>query len=216
MPFDYEKVVRKAFDHLGPRNPLKKLRDSDKRVLVALLDMYMRTPDEFFNPLEEAADIVAEAGALGRRIQSDVLRGQLTQLLAPFPARLLGSAQDLAARLEDFSQKLGILLDNIAGKRGHKRKMGRNQFLIMASEFVSVKTGKHHDEHLAELIQAVSPQSGFDDEKCISKKDISGDSIRKKREHLKEIYPHMYAVRISWVRSLPAVRDHRPEPLRRR
>ena len=79
------------------------------------------------------------------------------------------------------------LLDNLVGKRGHKEKVQKNTFLIMASEFVRVKTGNYYDEHLAELLQTL-PRIDLNQQE-----DISGDSIRKKREHLKKVYPVIYA-----------------------
>jgi hypothetical protein len=55
----------------------------------------------------------------------------------------------------------------------------------MASEFVRCRTGKHYDEHLAELFQAINNDSDL--------KDFSGDAIRRKREHFKKAYPLLYA-----------------------
>jgi len=70
-------------------------------------------------------------------------------------------------------------MTHVAGKQGQKHKTSANQNLIMASELVRLKTGEPHDEHLAELLQAISPdaESGPD-------ADISGDSIKKKRDLL--------------------------------
>ena len=193
MAIDYAKVVREAFEEVGARNPLKKLDDLDKRLLVSFLYIY-RAPirlDKAYKHFEECADIAAEAGELGRRIRSVVLGGQLAQILN------FGTIQDLPARLENFSIQLGSFLDKVAGKRGHKSKVAKSRFLITASELVRLKTGKHYDEHLAELLQAVGPRVSL--EKLA---DISGDSIRKKREHLKKTYPLVYAHIVTEVRNL--------------
>ena len=90
----------------------------------------------------------------------------------------------------------GTLLANAAGKRGHKGKVQKNTFLIMASELVRLKTGNHYDEHLAELLQTVNPMIDVNEQE-----DISGDSIRKKREHIKKAYPLIYADCVNKIRS---------------
>ena len=186
VPIDYEKVVNESFKNVGPRNPLKQLSDSDKRFLVALLDVFVRAPD--LNPAflhyEKAAGIASEAESLARSIRSVVFEGDLAQVLEPF----VGGFQDLPARLESFSRRVRTLVDNTVGKRGHKGKVQRNTFLIMASELVRLKTGNHYDEHLAELLQTVNPRIDRNPQE-----DTSGDSIRKKREHLKNAYPLIYA-----------------------
>ena len=194
MSIDYEKVVKESFENVGPRNPLKKLGDSDKRFLVALLDVYRSAPDLdlAFLHYEKAASIASEAEALGRSIRSVVFEGDLAQVLEPF----VGSFQDLPARLDSFSLRLRTLVDNTVGKRGHKGKVQKNTFLIMASEFVRLKTGNHSDEHLAELLQTVDPRIDLNQHE-----DISGDSIRKKREYLKKVYPLIYANCVNTVRS---------------
>jgi hypothetical protein len=155
MPIDYEKVVKESFQNVGPKNPLKRLSDSDKRLLLAFLDVYVRAPDlaPAYLLWEKAARIATEANSLGRSIRSVVFEGHLAEVLAPF----VEGFQDLPARLLSFSLHLGVLLDNAAGKRGHKGKVQKNIFLIMASELVRLKTGNHYDEHLAELLQTVNP-----------------------------------------------------------
>lgn len=185
MAFDYWNVVRTSFENIGPRNPLKKLNDYDKRILVSLLKVYASMPQngEFYELLDEAAGVAADAGALATRMRSKVFQGPLAEMVAPF----LSSLKDLPQRLLYFSRQLGTLLDQTCGKRGHKGKTGKNVLLIMASEFVRLKTGKHNDEHLAELLQAVDPGIGVNENA-----DISGDAIRKKREHLKKVYRLLY------------------------
>lgn len=97
----------------------------------------------------------------------------------------LGEFQDLPPRLEAFGILFGELLNRVVGKSGQKNKLAKNEFLVMASEFVLLKTNRYNDEHLAELIQALSDEADLS--------DFSGDAIHKKREHMKRIYPLVYA-----------------------
>jgi hypothetical protein len=195
MSLDYPKVVTDAFVNVGPRNPLKKLTDYDKHLLVALLVLHEHVPsvDVASNLLDEAARVAADAGKLAKRIRDQVLGGTTGELLAPL---LKGGFKDLPARLEAFSE-LEIVLTNLAGKRGHKGKVGRNEHLLMASELVSLRLGQHYDEHLAELIQALTfnPDLSAD-------ADTSGDSIRKKREHFKRTYPLRYKHAVDRIRNI--------------
>jgi hypothetical protein len=191
MAFDYAKFVRKSFDNVGPKNPLRELDDSDKHLLVSLLFVHAKSPkdDQATAPLEEVAAIAAEAGALAKKLESSVFGGSL----APILASILGGTEDLPARLKDFSNRMGSVLEQAVGKRGQKHKVLNNQFLIMASELVRLRTGKHHDEHLADLLQTLPPRAELIGE------DVSGDSIRKKREHLKRAYPVAYALAVKRV-----------------
>ena len=182
MAFDYDKYVNESFKQLGPKNPLRSLSASDRRVLTSVIDVYLHvTPKDVYNRVyeqwETAAEIAEEAAKLGRRIKTSLFEGQLAEELGP----LLRGARQLPAFLEAFSIFRGQIVDNSVGKRGHKGKIARNNFLVAASELVLCWTGKHHDEHLAELIQVI----GADRDDLT---DISGDSIRKKREHLKKTY----------------------------
>jgi hypothetical protein len=200
MALGYPKVVTEAFVNLGPRNPLKKLTDYDKHLLVALLLVHEHVPsvDRASNLLEQAARVAADAGKLARRIRDQVLGGTTGELLAPL---LKAGLKDLPARLEAFSQ-LEMILTNLAGKRGHKAKVARNEYLLMASELVSLRLGQCYDEHLAELIQALTfnPDLSAD-------ADTSGDSIRRKREHFKRTYPVRYKYAVDQIRRSIAKRD---------
>jgi hypothetical protein len=139
-------------------------------------------PLAIFDDFEEIAEITAQAGALGRSIQAKMFAGPRAPALAPF----LHKFQHLPTELAYFSNVIGALIETLAGKRGHKAKIAKNQHLIEASEFVRQKTGKYYDEHVAELLQTI-PRLNVDVEE-----DISGDAIRKKREHLKRTYPLIY------------------------
>lgn len=97
--------------------------------------------------------------------------------------------------------RLRFVLDITAGKPGQNRKMMRNRCLVVAGEFVWLKTGTYNDEHLAYLMQAVSlvpaPEADF------SGTDFSGDAIRKKRNYLSSKYPFPYSRALSEAQRLP-------------
>ena len=193
MAGDYATAVRRSFENIGPRNPLRKLTAHDRRLLVAFLQIQVSAPESggVSDFLEEIAQIADEAGALGSSIKAKMFAGPLAESLAPF----LGDFQYLPAVLALFSKRIGDLVENAVGKRGHKGRVYKNQFLIMASEFVRQKTGKHYDEHLAELLQSVPGVDADGD-------DISGDAIRKKREHLKRTYPLIYRSAVDRARRI--------------
>jgi len=204
MALDYPTLVRKRFENVGPKNPLRGLSDHDKCFLTALLEVYARAPesDKLSDTLEEAAGIAAEAGSLAGKIESRFLSGPLAEMLGLY----IGSSRDLPARLATFSKSMGAIIDNLVGKRGHKGKTSRNRFLIMASEFVRLKTGKHYDEHLAELMQTINPSIDFDGD------DISGDSIRKKRVHLKKTYALLYGHTVRLLQTRYMGSSGKPKP----
>jgi hypothetical protein len=178
----------KAFQEIHPKNPLNKLNDSDRKILWAMLMVYAHASgpkhgeraNAFFKELDSMSKTVADAAKLGTRLKSQVFKGTSSEALRPFTAGF----DDLPARLIEFSKTLGEALNSF-GKQGHKAKILTNQSLVQASEFVLVKTGQHYDEHLAELFQAIGNRP--------EELELSGDAIRKKREHLKESYPVVYA-----------------------
>lgn len=189
ITFDYKGYVAAAFAHTGPRNPLKAFDEADKSLLVSLLAIFLVSPPPSDNTVEDFEKLAEIAGqtktwAKGIRLALD---SQFSRELQSMPSlnTALGSFHDLPPRLEAFGILIGGLLDRIAGKRGQKGKLMKNQFLIMASEFVRLKTKRYNDEHLAELIQALSHEADLS--------DISGDAIHKKREHMKRTYPLVYA-----------------------
>ena len=178
----------KAFQEIHPKNPLNKLNDSDRKALWALLMAYdyasrikrgERT-NAFLKELDSMSKTVADAAKLGARLKSQVFEGTSSEALRPFTAGF----EDLPMRLIGFSKTLGEALNSF-GKQGHKAKILANQSLVQASEFVLVKTGQHYDEHLAELFQAIGNRP--------EELELTGDAIRKKREHLKGSYPVLYA-----------------------
>jgi hypothetical protein len=190
MASDIAKRVREAFENTHPRNPLNKLQEDDKCLLWAWLTVYSscevkpKKRSDFVNRLEQTTKMAADAAALGRRIQTEVFQGEFAESIGP----LLVGFKDLPLRLHAFASRLGGLF-GVFGKPGHKGRMLNNQPLIMASEFVRLRTGGYYDEQLAELYQAISvePESSSD-----TPEDFSGDAIRKKRENFQENYPFLY------------------------
>ena len=178
--FDFEEYVESGFAHTGPRNPLRTLTPEDKIVLVSLLTLYLEPCPPEDAAFEQAAETATHASALAERIH---------QLLGTYFAQalqdVLGDFHDLPMRLKTFSLLFGGLCDQLLGKRGHQGRLWKNQFLVMASEFIRHKTNRYNDEHLAELIQAINPSSDL--------ADFSGDAIHKRRQNLKRTYPLAYA-----------------------
>jgi hypothetical protein len=126
--------------------------------------------------------LLEKEAKLGSKLESEVFHGPNSDVLLPY----ISSFSDLPRQLTEFTKVVGGMLD-LFGKRGHKEGNLYGFFLIVASEFVRLKTGQHYDEHLAELYQAVSERSLTE--------DLSGDAIRKRREYLKKSYPDLY----SWM-----------------
>jgi hypothetical protein len=193
MALDYSKLVDRSFKYIGPKNPLRGLSGPDRTLLFSLLFIYrfeqtMPHRSKALEAAEEMSKIAADSTALAQRIRSVMIEGKFALPLDPF----LPGFRDLPSQLDLFGKRLGTLMTHVAGKQGQKHKTTANQLLIMASELVRLKTGEPHDEHLAELLQAISPDAepGPDT-------DISGDSIKKKREYMSKTYPAMYSSTIS-------------------
>jgi len=132
--------------------------------------------------LEEEAKLVADAAKLASKLESEVFHGPNSDVLLPY----ISSFSGLPGQLAEFSKVVGGMLD-LLGKRGHKEGNIYGFLLIVASEFVRLKTGQHYDEHLADLYQAISERPPTE--------DLSGDAIRKRRQYLKKCYPDLY----SWM-----------------
>jgi tellurite resistance protein len=177
--------VAKAFQEIHPDNPLRELNPSERKYLWALLffaDTVMSPGggDVIFKELDRMSKIVSDAAKLSAKLKSQIFGGTSSEALRPFTVGF----EDLPARLTEFSEILGEVLDS-TGKRGHKKKALATKYIVQASEFVWMRTGHHYDEHLAELLQPIRKRAEFD--------DFSGDAIRKRRENLKEHYPMLYA-----------------------
>lgn len=175
--------VKRYFDHLSDTNELRKLSEPDKHRLVAFLVMYGAPGfDIAYQPLEQLSSIASKAQRLAGEIRSALSEGPVAQVFG----QLLNTFVNLPRSLEAFSSAAENLVANFSGKPGHKARIGRNQFLVVASEFVRRKLGQHLDGDLAELAQAVNP--GTED----SPIDISSEAIRKSRQYLERNYPIIY------------------------
>ena len=170
---------------LPPDNPLNRLNDADRVLLFSMLMIYdvvttrvaKDRPEE--DPLERMAKLAADAAILSAKLESEVFQGPYADVFLPY----ISSFRDLPRRLAEFSELIGRKL-NLLGKPGHKGRNLRNQYLILASEFVRLKAGQHYDEHVAELYQAIPGRPPSE--------DLAGDAIRKKRDYIKRCYPDLY------------------------
>jgi hypothetical protein len=189
MAYDYAPFVRKVFEDTGPNNPLRKLSDEKKHVLVALVHVYLMERLLALNTgnadaLDEIGTIAAEASDLANRMRTLVFGGSLAEPLSS----LVGKFRGLPSILEAFASQTSWLV-NQTGKPGHKEKLWRSHYLIVGSEFIHGVAGNYFDEHFAEVIQTVAFRCNPSSEAG----DLSGDAIRKKREHIKKTYPAMFA-----------------------
>ena len=180
MVSDPGATARRAFAEIGPKNPLAKLSKSDKESLCTLLTLYERSSkNPPSDPWEEIEKLAAQAAAIASRLDGDVFQGSTGEMLKPF----LSGYEDVPQRLRSLSAELGALAA-LQGKPGYKSKNFSIQFLVMASEFVRLGTKRPNNEHLAELLQAIDTVSELN--------SLTGDAIRKKREHLRKNYPDLY------------------------
>lgn len=179
-------AVDRSFKYLGPENPLRELSDPDKTALFSWLYLYrfertVHLRSKASEAAEEMSKIAADSTALAQRIRSVMIEGKFALPLEAF----LPGFRDLPSRLDLFGKRLGALMVHMAGKQGQKRKIGTNRNLVLAAEFVRMRTGKPHYECLSELLQAIDPESEPD-------ADVSSDSIRKKIENMRKVYPVIY------------------------
>jgi hypothetical protein len=177
--------MAEAFKNLKLDSPLLELNGSDRDLLFALIVTYggaKETVDakRSKNPWQVMVRTVAAAGKAGARLKRDVFLGPLPKFLPIYAEEYA----DLPDRLIEFSKVVGALLA-LAGKAGHENKVLKNQLLVLASEFVLLRTRRYNDEHLADLIQTIAKfplSDGF-----------SANSITHERERLKKNYPQLYA-----------------------
>jgi hypothetical protein len=188
--------MNEAFEGLHLDAPLRKLDDSDRIVLWALLLTYAHfSPEklvtEEINDLERLSKIMADAARVGAELRSEVLEGPLSGPFRPF----IAGFADVPLRLARFSERLGKEL-NSYGKPGHKARIRSTQWLVEASEFIRLKTHQYNDEHLADLFQAI--ETDYEE----PQEDLSSDAIRKKRKYLKKHYPRRYADALEQAKKL--------------
>jgi hypothetical protein len=172
LAHDYRGTVNRWFSGTSMGNPLRKLSESDKLLLCSMLRLYAAGRPGLADQLDKIAKLAVTAELLGRSIR-EVLHSDAGRVF-------VANFADLPSRLEDFSRLRDL---DLVGKRGHKGKILRNYWLVMASEFVLLKTKTAYSEHLADLLQQILPDEYG---------DISGDAIRKSRDHFKHTYPALY------------------------
>jgi hypothetical protein len=200
MKIATKRRLEESFNNIGPKNPLRTLGPQDKKHLWACLKLYSETQlSELSGALaqfETASRTTSEAAKLAARIEEQFLGGPASRSFEPF----MRGFHDLPAQLRRFSATLGDLLQ-ASGRQGHKERLFSNRFLVTASELVRVRTGTHNDEHLAELFQSVGGEN--------FEIDVSGDAIRKKREHIRKNYPDIYAGIERFVGNIRKPRPHK-------
>jgi hypothetical protein len=183
MAHDLPGLSRRAFQQLETGNPLEEFPESDRILLCSMLlleatiEKADRQSDE--DPFKRAAALAREAGRLGARLETEVFHGPYSDLM-PFTSGF----SDLPERLAEFSKIVGEVMAPFGGP-GHEGKVFDVFSLILATEFVRLRTGHFYDETLAELYQYVSGR----------RKHFSADTIRRRRDRLKEQSPHIY----SWM-----------------
>lgn len=178
-----KRLTAKAFAALGPRNPLQQLSAEDKQLLWNMLFFYAfmklaghRWPNA--EPFERVARTTRDAAKFAAKLEADVFQGPLAKELQPY----FSGFEDLPKVLRAFANRVGEILD-LLGKPGRQGELQINRRLVIASEFVRLRTGSYHDEHVAELLQGIRLQN---------EPDFSGDAIHKKRNYLKRKHPAFY------------------------
>ena len=188
MAHDLAGLSRRAFKQLETGNPLEKLPESDRILLCSMLllgatiEKAARQSDE--DPFKRVAALAREAGRLGARLESEVFQGLYSDLM-PFTSGF----SDLPERLAEFSKIVGEAMAPFGGP-GHEGKVFDVFPLILATEFVRLRTDHYYDEALAELYQYVSGR----------RKQFSADTIRSRRDYLKEHSPLIYSWMLERVR----------------
>jgi hypothetical protein len=181
---DLADLTATAFESLHCDAPLKGLDDGEKMGLVVLLKVYEATTQEggsdpYFEQMERVAKVAAEAAAFGARLESEVFQGPFADYLPPYTSKF----RELPKQLAEFSMMYGFFMRRF-GKSGHKAKIHADYWLVMASEFVRLKTGQYCDGQMGELLNAVGKYSDPD--------GVSDERIRKRRLYFMKHYQWLY------------------------
>jgi len=179
---------------------LRNLSSEDQVVLWALLKLYDagNRGDKKRSPvaeLEKLTELAKRTAQLAQELGTDVFSGPM----APLLSQVTTGYEHLPKQLGQFSTRLGTALSHL-GKPGRKYEVATKKWLVVASEFVRLKSGQYYDEHLTELFQAIREDTGIDD-------DFSGDAIRKQRERMSKEYPAAYQAAIIEARHRNAHRE---------
>jgi hypothetical protein len=182
---DLPDLTAKAFQSLlREEGPLAKLDGGDRMTLVVLLKVYEEATQEegsdpYFEQMERVAKVAGEAAAFGAKLESEVFQGPFADYLPPYTSKF----RELPKQLDEFSKEYGFYMRRF-GKSGHKAKIHAGYWLVMASEFVRLKTNQYCDGQMGELLYAIVENPGPE------AKD--GAAIRKRRDYLKEQFPWLY------------------------
>jgi hypothetical protein len=174
----------KAFRSLNRDARIQRLDDGDRMALVVLLKAYEDVTreggsDPYFEQMERVAKIATEAAAFGAKLESEVFQGPFADYLPPYTSK----HRELPKQLAEFSREYGFYMRRW-GKSGHKAKIHADYWLVMASEFVRLKTNQYCDGQMGELLYAIEENPGPE------AKD--GAAIRKRRDYLKEQFRWLY------------------------
>jgi hypothetical protein len=135
--------------------------------------------DPDFEQMERISKLAAEAAIFGSKLELEVFQGPFANYMHPYTSRY----RELPKLLAEFSMEYGLYMRRY-GKSGHKAKIHAHHLLVMASEFVRLKTGEYCDGQMGELIQAVGNHPNLEAK--------SDEAIRKKRNFLKKHYRWQY------------------------
>lgn len=149
-------------------------------------------------PFEEATRLIAEFVRTSDELQTQLFRGVCSKFL---PAGREGFLESLE-KLSEFLQSVKAEWDDF-GRPGQKEDVVAAHFLVIATEFVWLRTRKRHYANLSELFGHVSnsaePRKG---------ELLSPEAIRQKRNRLKMHYPLAYMEALQLAQGCSRV----PEP----
>jgi hypothetical protein len=198
-----KRLTARAFKSTGVRqeNALRVLDEIDRYVLVTLLLQY--DDSEFVlretEPFEKASITIAEALRVAKKLKAQVFQGVCSDFLPRGADRSRERLEELTEYLEAVRQEWA----NFGGP-GAKADVVASHWLVIALEFVRLRTGAPHYEDLSDLFQQISrrslPPSG---------ELLSGDAIRHRESRLKKQYPVAYqeALRQARMCSRPSEPD---------
>jgi hypothetical protein len=174
----------KVFQSLHPDARIQRLDEGDRMALVELLRVYEEVKQEGasdpdFEQMEKVGKVAAEAAAFGAKLESEVFQGPFADYMHPYTSKY----RELPKQLDEFSKEYGFYMRRF-GKSGQKAKIHADYWLVMASEFVRLKTRQYCDGQVGELLQAIGNHPDLEAK--------SDEAIRKKRLFLKKHYRWQY------------------------
>jgi len=191
-----KRLTARAFKSTSVRqeNALRVLDEIDRHVLVIML---LRYDDSEFvlretEPFEKASITIAEALRVAKKLKAQVFQGVCSNFLPVGADRSRERLEELTEYLEAVRRGWGNF-----GKPGAKADVVESHWLVIALEFVRLRTGAPHYEDLSDLFQQISerslPPSG---------ELLSGDAIRHRESRLRKQYPVAYQEALEQARML--------------